>query len=282
MSMPSNTLVLLVTCSLDATREDLAVQVVKNLCEKLPEAGLDKDFILFDNASTFSAHLHHVSAGARVIRSPQNVGYWSAIKWVLNNARDLMGRTYKYIYIVESDLYHTDLRALADCEKFLDDNEDAACVRTQEFSVRSRWRFDKALQFLPFHVGRSEIRLQNLVTNQRAWFKATSIPKLYKSNLHAKLPALNRFDVLREIFDILTGYDVFSEWDFFAEVAKKYDAIGVYDGGIFYSLFSYDDKKTVMSGSYSNAAQLSQTGYQQTRKSKIVDVPANLEISKAA
>ncbi|MEK7802229.1 MAG: glycosyltransferase [Pseudomonadota bacterium] len=270
-------LVLLVTCSLDATRQDLAVRVVKNLAEKLPVAGLVNDFILFDNASTFHEHIQYAPKGTHVVRAPQNVGYWSAIKWVLENATQLMGRPYKYIYIVESDLYHTDLCALAECAKFLDENPDAACVRTQEFSVRGRWRYDKALNFLPFHITRSEIRLKNLVTGARAWFRKSSIENIYTSNLHAKLPALNRMYALIRVFENLSERAGFSEGDFFAEIAKNYSTIGVYDGGLFHSLYSREDK-SVMSGSYSSGAQLTQTGYQQTRQSKIIPISQELNI----
>lgn len=279
INQPIDTLVLLVTCSMDTTRQDLAVSVVQNLAEKLPLAGLNNHFIMFDNASKFDGHIQYVPAGSLIIRSPENLGYWTAIKYVLENARHLMGREYKYIYIIESDLYHTDLCALSSCESFLEKYQNTACVRTQEFSVSQRWRFDKALKFLPFHVTRSEIRLQNLVTNIKAWFKKTDIPHLYRSNLHAKLPALNRFSAMVTVFDRLSKYDEFSEGDFFKEMFNLYPEIGIYDGGIFYSLFSFEDKK-VMSGSYSTQEQLVKTGYQQTRYSKIIPVSHALEISR--
>src|SRR5690606_36032204 len=100
----------------------------------------------------------------RIIESPDNIGYWSAIKWVLDNAGQMTGRSYRYIYIIESDLCHTDLKPLGACERFLDNHPQTACVRTQEFSVRRRWRYDKEKTFLPFQKRRSLISLRNLVT----------------------------------------------------------------------------------------------------------------------
>ena len=279
---PSDTLVLLVTCSMDETRRDLAEQVVRNLAEKLPEAGLSSDFILFDNASKFKEHIALVPLGTHIIQSPENIGYWTAIKWVLQNARNITGKAYKYIYMVESDLYHSDLKALSLCEQFLDRNPQASCVRTQEFSVRNRWRFDKALKFLPFHVTRSEITLKNLATNEKAWFKPSAVKNIYLSNLHAKLPALNRMDALVTVFEKLAAYKGFAEGDFFAEMVKLYPNIGVYDGGLFHSIFSRKSAEPAVSGSYSNEKTLAQIGYQQTRYSKIVETPENIEISVAS
>lgn len=280
--LPQQTLVLLVTCSMDSSRRDLAVQVVKNLAEKIPDAGLSSDFILFDNASALKDHIPYAPQGTKIIQSANNIGYWTAIKWVLENAPQVMGRDYKYIYMVESDLYHTDLKALGECEDFLDSTPDASCVRTQEFSVKQRWRFDKGLKFLPFHVARSEIRLLNLATNEKAWFKKTTLPHIYKSNLHAKLPALNRMDALKSVFSKLEQQGDFSEGDFFAEMVKIYPHIGVYDGGLFYSIYSRENMKTIVSGSYSDDDQLKKIGYQTTRYSRIVPVTQNPEIKIAS
>jgi|GEM_PF-2599327 len=272
-------LVLLVTCSRDETRRDLAVRVVQNLSEKLSEASLQNDFMLFDNGSIYKDHLAYAPQGTRIVQSEENTGYWSAIKWVLDNYQKVMGKDYQYIYLVESDLYHTDLKGLNICTEFLDKTPTAACVRTQEFLVKYRWRFDKALQFLPFHITRSEITLKNLVDGCRAWFTKTDMPPIYLSNLHAKLPALNRISAMKICFDALSKMENFKEGDFFSEMFKLYPIIGVYDGGLFYSLFSQDDKK-VISGSYTNNVDLQKTGYQQTRYAKIILPLTNLKITK--
>jgi len=280
MKNPADTIVLLVTCSRDETRRDLAVAVTKNMAELIPAAGLSQSFVIFDNASTFDDHLAFAPEGTVIVRSPENVGYWSAIKWVLEHRSQLLGRDYKYIYMVESDLTHSDLKPLALCEDFLAATPSASCVRTQEFSVRWRWFFDKRLKRLPFHVTRSEIHLKNEVTKERAWFKPCAAFKgIFLSNLHAKLPALNRLCALDVVFDVLAAKTGFAEQDFFAEMLQRYPHIGVLDGGLFHSLFSRLDKGAV-SGSYSSPQVLAQTGYQQTRKATIKPVLANLGITR--
>ncbi|MFA7275261.1 MAG: hypothetical protein WC043_00480 [Pseudobdellovibrionaceae bacterium] len=277
-ALPHQTLVLLVTCSMDESRHDLAVQVMRNLAEKLPEAGLVRDFILFDNASLYKDHIALAPHGTRVIQSSQNVGYWSAIKWVMEHAEELMGRSYKYIYMVESDLYHVDMRALGECEKFLDENADAACVRTQEFSVRQRWRFDKKFRFLPFRKMRSLVHMHNDVTREAAWFRPVQgFKKVYFSNLHAKIPALNRMELLRDVFQELEGLGNFGEPDFFRLMHKRRPLIGVLDGGIFYQC-STIMSKGIVSGSWSSPEDLIKFGYQPTRKSSILKEYPPIEI----
>lgn len=270
MRNPTDTLVLLVTCSRDESRRDLAVDVMKNLAQVVPQAGLQDAFAVFDNASLFDDHLHYAPAGTRIIKSAENVGYWSAIKWVLENRTQIFGRDFKYIYLVESDLYHTDLRPLGACEAFLDATPAASCVRTQEFSVRHRWRYSKRLGFLPFHVTRSEIHLINAVDGNKAWFKSCKEhPNIFLSNLHAKIPALNRISAMETVFNSLAAKEKFAEYNFFEEMMKLYPHIGVWDGGLFYSLISRETAKC-MSGSYSSPEALARMGYQQTRYASIV------------
>jgi hypothetical protein len=278
---PQNTLVLLVTCSRDETRRDMAVEVMQNLASELPRAGLSDDFIVFDNNSTFKDHLQYAPAGTNVIECPENVGYWSAIKWVLDNRAFLLPKTYDYIYLVESDLVHHDMHRLRDAENCLQHYPDVGCVRTQEFSVRHRWRFDKRLKFLPFHVTRSEIRLINGTTGEKAWFKSSSIPGIYLSNMHAKLPALNRLSAMDIVFKNLGAMGNFTEMDFFAAMLKLYPHCGVIDGGLFHSIFTRERQGQV-SGSYTDTALLKKIGYQLTRSATIISVPQSLPIRKTA
>lgn len=277
---PQNTLVLLVTCSRDETRRDMAVEVMQNLAAELPKAGLQNDFIVFDNNSTFKDHLQYAPDGASVIECPENVGYWSAIKWVMDHRATLMPRTYEYIYLVESDLVHHDMHKLRAAEECLQQYPDVGCVRSQEFSVRHRWRFDKRLKFLPFHVTRSEIRLINGTTGEKAWFKPATIPGIYLSNMHAKLPALNRLSAMDIVFRALEAKGDFTEMDFFAEMMKLYPHCGLIDGGLFHSVFTRVRQDQV-SGSYSDAATLKKIGYQPTRSARIISVPRKISIRKA-
>lgn len=278
---PQKTLVLLVTCSRDETRRDMAIEVMQNLAVELPKAGLQNDFIVFDNNSTFKDHLQYTPAGATVIECPENVGYWSAIKWVLDHRATLLPRKYEFIYLVESDLVHHDMYRLRDAEMCLQQYPDVGCVRTQEFSVRHRWRFDKRLKFLPFHVTRSEIRLVNGTTGAKACFKPASFGRLFISNMHAKLPALNRLAAMDIVFNNLAAQGDFTEIDFFTEMLKLYPHCGLIDGGLFHSIFTRARQGQV-SGSYTDAATLKKIGYQPTRSSRIVPVPVDLPVRKAA
>lgn len=280
MACPKSTLVLLVTCSRDETRRDLAVQVTRNLSELVPQAGLGDRFVVFDNASTYDDHLNFVPPGTVVCRASDNGGYWSAIKWVLDHRSELTDEKVEYLYIVESDLWHSDLRPLADCEDFLAATPTASCVRTQEFSVRSRWRFDKRLRWLPFHVVRSHVSLVNAVTDKPAWFERSGTPGIFRSNLHPKLPALNRLAALDHVFAQLSELPDFTEGDFFRLTMQTYPEIGVFDGGLFHSLISWDDRLTMVSGSYGSDTALAALGYQPTRRASIRSLEGTVLITQ--
>lgn len=272
---PTSTLVLLVTCSRDASRRDLACAVARNLAELVPAAGLQSSFIAFDNASTMPDHIGLLPHGARRVMCPENIGYWSAIQWVLDHQRDLFGREFDFLYIVESDLLHRDLRPLGACEDFLRAEMRASGVRTQEFSVRWRWRFDKAWHFLPFHVTRSEVSLRNVVTGERAWFRlADARARIHLTNLHTKLPALNRVGALRQAFAKLRERGAFTENDFCAEMMALHPCAGQLDGGLYHSL-SARDSQAVVSGSYTAAPDMERLGYQPTRTARILPCPSD-------
>ncbi len=258
------------------------MDVVKNLAEKVNDAGLNDSFIIFDNDSLYKDHLAFAPKGALVVESPENIGYWTAIQWVLDEHSKLLSKDYDFIYMVESDLVHSDLKVLNYCAAFLKENDDCVCVRTQEFKVKFKWRFNKALKYMPFRVKRSIIALKNLVTNEKAWFTPTKFKNIYKSNLHAKLPALNRMSSMRHCFEILRKKDSFQEWDFFQEMHKLHPNIGVLDGGIFHSLISGDEKNS-LTGSYSDKQKLHETGYKQTRYAQILTptpVIENIKVQK--
>jgi hypothetical protein len=266
MRGPDSTLLLLVTCSRDESRRDLAIKVAKNLADLVPRAGLERSFVAFDNDSMFLDHVEHLPKNAVLCKSARNVGYWSAIKWVLDRRTELFDRAFEYLYIVESDLLHRDLAALSACEEFLRRESTAGCVRTQEFSVRWRWRYDKRLRWLPFHVQRSAIQMHNAVTGEAAWFRPGGTPgHIHLSNLHAKLPALNRIEALDEVFASLAQRPEFTEADFFRLMMQRHPHVGIHDGGLFHSLTSWDERHATVSGSYSSAAVLEQVGYRPTR-----------------
>ncbi len=278
---PRSTLLLLVTCSRDETRRDLAIRVTTNLAELAPTAGLADRFVVFDNGSTLDEHLTLVPPGTIVCRSERNLGYWSAIQWVLAHRDRLFGQPFEYLYIVESDLVHWDLVPLGVCERFLASEPRAACVRTQEFSVRWRWRFDKRWQRLPFHVLRSQIMLRNAVTHEKAWFRpAAGLEGVYLSNLHAKLPALNRLDALDRVFGELSEMASFTERDFFRLMMERHPYIGVYEGGLFCSAVSWANRDRFVTASYTDEGHLARLGYQPTRAAWIERAPGEISVQR--
>lgn len=281
VNAPHKTLILLITCSKDHSRRDMAISVVKNLSHHLSKVELNNSLSVFDNGSDYLDHLEILPAGTKICRSEKNVGYWSAIHWVLNHLESISNYNYEYLYIVESDLLHTDLSALKGCEDFLDAHQDASSVRTQEFSVRNRWRFDKRLSFLPFHVERSRVSLRNVVNGSKAFFKkANGFPGLYLSNLHPKLPALQRIEVLKEVFSRLAKKTSFTEADYFAETMSIKPLIGVLDHGIYYPMTEPSNSDQKVSASWTDKSVLEAIGYEQTRSSKIVAVdPESVQIS---
>jgi len=279
---PASTLAVLVTCSREESRRDLALAVARNLARVIPDAGLEQSFVLFDNASTCPEHIELMPPGTLVCRADRNVGYWSAIKWVLDHRTSLFDREFEYIYLIESDLYHADLKGLVACERFLSAEPRASSVRTQEFSVRGRWRYDKRLQMLPFHVLRSEISLSNVITGERAWFqRARGHEPIYLSNLHPKLPALNRVESMQSVFDALEAADQFTESDFFRLMMQRHPLTGVYDGGMFHSLVSYSDRGNAVMSSYVNLRELTRFGYEATRKACIDLDGVSVDVSRS-
>lgn len=272
------TMMLMVTCSLDETRRDLAVKVTENLADLVISANLDHRFVIFDNASKYNDHLVHAPDGATICRCDRNVGYWTAIKWVLENRQQLVRGDVRYLYIVESDLWHRALRPLGECEAFLEENRDCSSVRTQEFSVRNRWRYDKGLRYMPFRKMRSIVTLRDLALDAKAWFTLAS-GNIWRSNLHAKLPALNRLDLMDSVFAELATLDEFTETDFFKLMRRRKPHVGVLDGGLWYQL-STPQTKNVVSGSWSDPAKLAAVGYKGTRKASIDRGPFDVRIEK--
>lgn len=279
---PEATLFVLVTCSRDVTRRDMAIAVTRNLAALTEEMGQSDRLVIFDNASTYLEHLEFAPKNAIICRSAENVGYWSAINWVLEHVGELTDFECRYVYVIESDLEHSALRPLALCERFLADHAEASSVRTQEFSVAARWRYNKSLKWLPFHVVRSQVSLRNAVNNERASFtKVPAYKGIYLSNLHAKLPALQRLDTLKKVFASLAAMEGFTEFNFFKEMLAQHPMIGVFDGGLFHSLTTWDDRASTVSGSYTSPESLAKLGYQATRTAKISAVQGEVLVTRS-
>jgi|SRR5579885_926226 len=273
------TFLLLVTCSLDETRRDLAVSVTKNIAGLARSIALAGRFVLFDNASKFTDHLAHAPAGTLLCAANRNIGYWTAIKWVLENRENLRLADCEYLYIIESDLWHYDLSGLSLSEQFLDRTPHAVGVRTQEFSVRWRWRYNKGLRFVPFRKQRSVVQLINQVTGEKAQFTKSAVERVYLSNLHTKLPALNRISDLSAAFSELSKMEFFSEIDFFKLMRDRKPYVGVLDGGLWYQLSTPQTHNTV-SGSWSDQSTLKSLGYRGTRRASIDRETFDVQMSR--
>lgn len=170
---------------------------------------------------------------------------------------------------------------LTGCPTSFDVAVSALRLRTQEFSVRWRWRFDKRLHWLPFHVTRSEVSLRNAVTGEPVWFeRADAEAVIYLTNFHPKLPALNRLGALRACLARLASRDAFTEADFFAAMMEQHELTGLLDGGLFHALIDRNDRGAV-SGSYSSSGDIARIGYLPTRTARIVQAPAGILVRQA-
>jgi len=266
-------LVLLITCSRTKQRQIIEKSAVAQLVKIAKKELPNLSFLLFDNDSIYSDHLCEFEEIGPIIYSNKNRGLWSAIHWVLSNEFKIYENPHTYLHIIESDLYFKTLLPLIEISNTLDKFSNLHMARTQEFSVRSSWRFNKKYSRLPYplHVRRSQVDLKNtsnsldfehkLITNLRNY-------KLYSTNLNAKLPGLHKIQSLRTVIDKLAQFDSFSEKNFFETYANLSNRIALLDEGIWYSLT--DSKKySEETGSYGDTSYLNQIGYQETRYSVI-------------
>jgi len=267
--MANDTLYLLVTCSMDKSREYLACKVSKNLDAENIDFYFSKDLIVFDNASIYTGHFKFLPKDAKLIQSNRNIGYWSAVNWVLCNYKEVLDRDYDYIYIIESDLIHCDMRRIKLCEDFLASNAQVGGVRTQDFSVKFRALYNKKYHWLPFVNKSSLVSQRNAITGEAVWFElADDKAKIYFTNFHAKLPSLNRIKTMKKVFNKLETKANITELDFMRLYSEEYPVMAILDGGIYKMLSSIET--TYVSGSYTSKDDLVKIGYSNTRVDRIV------------
>jgi len=170
-------------------------------------------------------------------------------------------------------MFVNDLEPLIQLSQAMDQFSNIHMARTQEFSVKHAWRFDKKYNFLPFpfHNKRSEVDLMN--TTDGSYFKKKLIYEdsgihVYSSNLNAKLPGLHKIDSLKFVMSELARASSFSEKDFFNVYAELSDHMGIIDKGIWYSLTD-SKNNSAETASWGNKSYLDQIGYQDTRHSTI-------------
>jgi hypothetical protein len=265
-----NTFALLVTCSMDESRAVLAERVVANLVEQSRRLDFLPSLIAFDNGSRFDRHCELFPDEVLLCRAGRNVGYWTAIHWALANHERLLGRSFEFLYIIESDLFHYDIERLADCESFLLEHPDVGAVRTQEFSVRWRWLYDKRLAALPFVRRHSMVVQYDATTGQRVRFvPADKQRRIFTANFHTKLPALNRMAAVRTIFSDLASQEQVTELDFMQRYHRLFPTIAILDGGIYWTAGN-DLSGRIITGSWTDSTQQAAVGYENTRITRIL------------
>lgn len=271
--MTNDILYLLVTCTLEESRMFALYEVVKNLKEMPDQSFLDH-LILFDNASTIPESDALVKSYFKnVYKSDTNVGFWSAIKWTLENHESLLGRGYKYIYVIESDMIHTNdaFQRLEHCEKFMDRHDNVGLVRLEEFSVAERHLYDKRNQ-RPDSKKYAWVAQDNFITKKRVEFTPEDDEhRIFLCNFLAKIPTLTRVDAMKTIFSRLALLEGFNEMAFQQYYHDLYTTNALLDGGIFHSKLGNDNDVT-LKGSYVGE-EGRKVGYRETRSDKIVDIP---------
>jgi hypothetical protein len=254
---------------MDSSRQGIANRVAENLVTQNQSLRFFHNLIVFDNASKHETDPSLLKNVAVNVRARKNVGYWSAINWVLEHHEELLKRSFSYIYIIESDLLHYDMDRLADAEIFLNNTDEAGSVRTQEFSVRYRFFYDKKWAWLPFAKRQSWVAQYNAVTGEPVWFRRQDPAKrIFLSNFHTKLPALNRLATVQDIFADLADVEQFNEMDFIRAYHARYPLIALLDGGIFRTCAN-DPTEQIVTGSWSDSNYLKSIGYQPTREAHI-------------
>lgn len=254
--------ILLVTCCLERSRYDILKCVVDNLEWQDPNS--TNYITVFDNASTVPETSELLSRFTNVFRADRNVGYWTAIDWWLNS---MQSDPPDYTYIVESDMIHYDFKRLPECINFLDKHPEIGSMRLHEYSIEN------------LHLYNKDAPLKNSRSNlwQSHTNKITGAPiahqhvedAFWATNFLTQLPALNRYDTMKRVFEKLRSVERFTELDFQRLYHEEYPLISIIDGGIFNcDLNPYGTK--IITGSWTSPKELEKLGYSPTRQALIV------------
>tara|TARA_R100000808_G_C2155541_1_gene168594 strand:- start:17812 stop:18675 length:864 start_codon:yes stop_codon:yes gene_type:complete len=275
-----DTLYVLVTCSKEETRHVCLEKTVKSLQDTQFLEVYRDNILVFDNDSTYANTLKFLKDNFRnVYKSNINVGYWSAIKWAVDNHVEIMGKKFKYIYPIESDCVYYDIEKLSYAEQFLDVCDLVGSVRCQEFSVSECHLYDKDI-----HTEKSRthawVRQTNYFTKEKVFFQKTDIPFVYLNNFVSLICCLNRMETMKLVFDELSMLDSFTELQFQAKFYQYYQLCGCIDGGVFTSLGN--DGDTLSGSLFGNQTKqiLSDAGYLPTRGSLNIVPPNEFVVTK--
>lgn len=275
-------LFVVVSCTRDPSRERAFGRLIKSLNREHGRVGFRNNLMLFDNASRIRTPMAKWKVPAIFADCADNIGYWSALKWSMDNAPELFGRQFDYIHPIESDLVLYELDRLAEAVRFLDSTRAVHSVRTQEFSVSNRNRYFKGRSKL-FACRRSLVADYNGVTNAKVTFeKVSGFDRIYRTNWHAKVPALHRWSTLQEGLNELAARESIDELQFMQVMQGQSDQVGVLDGGIFYALLNnpiWPWEKRLLTGSWSDPEELENAGYRPTRRDTMGHFPVDVKIS---
>jgi hypothetical protein len=266
----SKTLYILVTCSLEQSRQDVLSIVIDNINAQECCDDLKKNLIVFDNASTCQDTVSVLTKNFnRVYVSNKNVGYWSAIHWCLNNL-NLDG--YEYLQIIESDMVFEDYSKLHECEQFLNEKTSIDCVRTGKFDVENRRLYDKERKC-------SESFVNNWQTlrdcNRRHAYFRHIRDNFYVTNMPAQACGLLRINQFSNVISQLVSYKRFVEHDFQKLMFKLSNEVAIYDHGL-YDTLGGDPKFSSVASSWPQTS--SKFGYRESRADRI-ESPESYKVS---
>ena len=254
---------------MEESRFEIMQQVIASIKKEQFDKSfnIENDLIVFDNGSKYPGAIELLTNSFKnVYAADQNLGYWSALSWILDNANKIKNKEYKYVYIIESDHLHFALEKVEICENALEKFNHLGSIRTQEYSVAEQHLYNKSLQ-------RSDGRRYawvshvNAATNEKVVLEKLT-DDIYESNFLTCLHSVNRLDCIKDTFNALKSLNKFSELDFQKMYHAKYPKIGQLDGGIFHARlgFTIENPKS-LSGSWST--NVSQFGYHTTRQDVI-------------
>lgn len=281
MTSQGPTLFVLVTCSLDPTRDRVLRAVIENLAEcSRVRPGFMDDLLVIDNASTVPGTVEALKARfPSVWRVDRNVGYWTAIDWALRSHPGLLrAEPHRFFYVIESDMVHYALERLVQAEAFLDTRQDVGTIRCQEYSVAERALYDKGSPCKASRTWAWQSHVHRF-TGRRIEHRPSDVPGIYETDFLAQLPALNRLSVLARVFENLRRRPSFTEPDFQRLCFDEHPVNALLDGGIYHCRLGAQHSGTV-TGSWTPAEALQAAGYHETRRGKIEE-PGSFAVVRA-
>lgn len=264
-------LFVVVSCSREKNRADSFKKTIQALNKQHQKIPFKNNLLFYDNDSVVKTPFESLKIPATIAYSSKNIGYWSALQWVLENYNDTMNQEFDFIHPIESDLILYNLEALNEAVSFLDITPEVMTVRTQEFNVNKKEKYFKNRKSL-FKAYRSLVADYNGVTQEKVRFSQHDIfENIFISNWHAKVPALHRLQYFKDIFNVLSKSGEVNEHMFMKECHNICENVAVLNNGIYYDNLAFNALTHFLkiqpnvSGSLSSADKLNKIGYRHTR-----------------